>query len=63
MITAFICEFLITGGGGGVKLFKNPITGKLYEIETSNAFPKMQLVFYSIIIDENTEYINGNGYL
>ena len=45
MITAFICEFLINRGGGGVKLFKKLITGKLYKIETSNAFPKMQLVF------------------
>ena len=45
MITAFICEFLINRGRWGVKLFKKLITGKLYEIETSNAFPKMQLVF------------------
>ena len=52
--------------GGGVKLFKSPLQASYIAIGNRNitfAFSKMQLVFYRIIIDENTEYINGNGYL
>ena len=63
MITAIMCEFLINGGWRGVKLLKAQYRQAIGNRNVTFAFSKMQLLFYSITIDENTEYINGIGYL
>ena len=63
MITAIMCEFLINGGWRGVKLLKAHYRQAIGNRNVTFAFSKMQLVFYSIIIDKNTECIKGNGYL
>ena len=48
-------------GGGGVKLFKSSIQ-VINDRNITVAFSEMQIVFYSLTIDENIEYITGNGY-
>ena len=48
---------------GGVKLFKAHYRQAIGNRNITFAFSKTQLEFYSIIIDGNTGYINGNGYL
>ena len=55
------CLICLINGGGGVKLFKSSIQ-VINDRNITVAFSEMQIVFYSLTIDENIEYITGNGY-
>ena len=58
---SFICVFFINDGVSSC--LKAHYRQAIGNRNITFALSKMNFIFYTIIIDENTEHINGNGYL